>query len=382
MLKRYLSFLLAVSFLLSVSGCSGALPKNAQSVTGSPTTRFIVMADSRGKNAQDYINTSEIQKILGKIKNLELQPEFAVMIGDLVHGPISRTPPPGSTPSPEQYTKVKKQLKDFKDVVTGSIPGASASPYPAGFYFPGIGNHESRQYDATREGMMAFEDVFKDMLDANIPQNQYYDTEHYYRTVYYFDRGNTRIFMLNNCVPDSPAPTSAPVPSSYYTIPDDELAWVESNIDPSKKHNIFCMHAPLYTTPANEEIEPDEAPGDDVTEKHKASQNGKLWHLLADESVQGPIVFCGHQHFYSRLHKTVLIDKNKTKTIYQVTTGTFGAPMATPNPGEPIPTPGPGITIDHKPDFRYQFAVVDVSDDQLKVVVYDDSGNQIDSFAQ
>ena len=96
---------------------------------------------------------------------------------------------------------------------------------------------------------------------------------------------------------------------------------------------------------------------------------------------ENPMVFCGHEHNYTRRH--INSDFNETingqafkfnKLVYQVTTGTFGAPLYK------------GYTdkknVDVPPIPEYHFAIVDVNESKVKVTVYNLDGKIIDHFEQ
>lgn len=93
------------------------------------------------------------------------------------------------------------------------------------------------------------------------------------------------------------------------------------------------------------------------------------------------MVFCGHEHNYTRRH--VNSDFNETingqtfkfnKLVYQVTTGTFGAPLYN-NYIEKK-------NVDIPPIPEYHFAIVDINENKVKVTVYNLDGKIIDHFEQ
>ncbi|MGE5631920.1 MAG: metallophosphoesterase family protein, partial [Caulobacteraceae bacterium] len=180
----------------------------------------------------------------------------------------------------------------------------------------------------------------------------------YHKTVYYFDKNNIRFFMLNSNHP-----------GETHMISDKQLNWVKANLDPAKKHNFYFFHEPAYPTGPHV--------GNSLDVKKR--QRDKLWEII--DRSQNPMVFCGHEHFYTRRH--INSDFNKTvnghtfkfnKLVYQVTTGSFGAPLYK------------GYTerkdIDVLPISEYHFAIVDVNKDKVKVIVYNLEGKVIDRFEQ
>jgi hypothetical protein len=280
------------------------------------------MADSRGSD--NGVNSSIVNKIMTEIKQLSPQPEFAIMPGDLVDGAIS-------------YDMVKSQLEFFKKIVT--------KYYPEEFFYPGVGNHEV-SYGVN--GEQALGEVFKKYKATFL--------KGYNRSVYYIDKGNSRFFMLNS---DHPGEIS--------TISQTQLNWVRQNISSRCKHYLYFFHEPAYPTGPHIGSSLDIHP----------LQRDKLWQLI-DKSIS-PMVFCGHEHYYTRRH--INADFNEsiqgmafkyTKNVYQVTVGSFGASLYT------------GFTsrkdVDVPPISQYHFAVVDIYDDKIKTTIINVDGKVIDSF--
>lgn len=284
--------------------------------------RFVVLADSRGN--EGGINQSVVDSILADIKKLNPQPAFAVIPGDLVVG----SPRSGD---------LKRQLLHFRNTIT--------KYYPIDFYYLGIGNHEIMH---DNRGESIFSDVFPE------PRGQYLGG--YHRSVYWFDRGATRLFMLNS-----------DHPSEMHRISNRQLAWIKRNADPSKQHSIFFMHEPSYPTGYYIGSALDSDP----------YKRNKLWDLI--DSMQGPLVFCGHEHFYSRRH----IDRcyNETingksfsydRVVYQVTVGGFGGPLLS----NFVDKPG----VDVPPIAAHHFAVVDIDENGIRVTALGLGGTVLDKF--
>lgn len=284
--------------------------------------RFVAMADSRGDD--HGIHTSIIKKTLDKIKSLSPQPSFAAMPGDLVD-------------SAQTYSGIKSQLEYFKSTIT--------KYYPERFFYPGIGNHE---VTALNNGEKAFSEVFQGFTATFFSE--------YNRTVYSFNYGNTQFFMLNsNHTGES------------NTISKKQLNWIKSSIDTRKKYHIFFMHDPPYPT------------GSHVGSSLDSNRflRDSLWQLI--DSTSGPMVFCGHEHNYTRRH--INSDFNETvkginfkfsKNIFQVTVGSFGAPLYKEFSDKK--------NVDVPPVAKYHYAVVDIDNTGIHVKVYDLDGNTLDEF--
>ncbi len=286
--------------------------------------RFVVMADSRGSDKG--INTKAISKTFESIKKIDPQPQFAVMPGDLVGGA-------------ESYSEIKAQLLNFKNTVT--------KYYPIDFFYPGFGNHEA---SAGTDGELAFEEVFSE-IKANF-------LEGYHNTVYYFDKNDTRFYMLNSNHP-----------GEGHIISDAQLNWIKANTDTNKKHNLYFFHEPAFPS------------GSHVGSSLDANQlqRDKFWEII-DQSVN-PIAFCGHEHNYTRRH--INSDFNETingrafkfsKLVYQVTTGTFGAPVYKDYTDKK--------NVDVPPIPEYHFTVIDISNNKIQITVYNLDGKVLDQFEQ
>jgi hypothetical protein len=293
-----------------------------ENTTQEANLRFIVLADSRGLDLG--VNSEIVKKVLSQVKQLSPQPEFAILPGDLTEGSKS-------------YTEVQDQLDYFKEIIT--------QYYPVGFYYPGIGNHEMR---AGEGGEKAFSKTFSEFVADFL--------EGYNRTSYYFDAGDTRFFMLNSDHPDE-----------KHKITGDQLIWLKDNIDPDKKHNIFLMHEPPYPTGSEAGNSLDRFP----------AARDVFWKVV--DQTPGAIVFCGHEHNYSRR----LIDSSFNETIgkksyefgsevYQIITGGFGAPLYTKYSSKK------NIIIPPVP--QYHFTVVDINDSGVNIQAINIDGEIIDSF--
>lgn len=343
MIKKYnvLMVILPVLISLFVSACgtpnfynkeeikkqapSGQPSQAPATVTDSKISlRFVVMADSRGSNGG--INKETIERTFESIKKITPQPLFAVMPGDLIEGAGN-------------YSEERSQLQDFKDTIT--------KYYPINFFYPGFGNHEAT---AGESGEQAFESVF--------PEFKANPLEGYHRTVYYFDSGNARFYMLNSNHP-----------GEDHIISNKQLNWIEASKDPGKKENFYFFHEPAYPTGAHV------GSSLDVIKL----QRDKLWEII--DRSENPMVFCGHEHNYSRRHinsdydETVETQAFKfTKSVFQVTTGTFGAPVYTGFVDKK--------NVDVPPVPEYHYAIVDVNEGKIKVKVYNLDGKEIDSFEQ
>lgn len=346
LLKRIAGILVIAVLLLSCFGCSGPqasraperstvspqIPGSTQpsGTSGNPPSnpkelRFVVMADSRGSD--NGVNSSTVKKTLERIKKLSPQPEFAVMPGDLVDGA-------------KDLNGVKSQLEYFKKIATAY--------YPISFFYPGIGNHEVNV--SGLGGEKAFAGAFKEFQAVFLKD--------FNRTAYFFDKGDARFFMLNSNHP-----------GEAHTIGDSQLAWLRENIDKSKRYNFYFLHEPAYPTGTHVGSSLDANP----------YKRDRLWEVI--DGSNSPMVFCGHEHNYTRRHisshfneKVNGVDFKFAKSVFQVTAGSFGAPLYK------------GYTskkdVDVPPILQYHFVVVDINKDRIKATVYTLDGIVIDGFEQ
>jgi ABC-type nickel/cobalt efflux system permease component RcnA len=287
--------------------------------------RFVVMGDCRGVTEGTF-NTETVEKTLEAIKTLSPQPSFAVMAGDLVN-------------CKSTYSETKDELASFKDTLT--------KYYPIDFFYPGFGNHEAA---AGAKGEKAFGEVFSEFNAKTL--------EGYSRTAYYFDKDNIRFYMLNTNHP-----------GKEHMISDNQLSWLENSSDSSVDRNFYFFHEPAYPTGAYL---------GSALDSNKL-QRDKLWQII--DGSNNPMVFCAHEHNYTRRH--IDSDFNETidgktfeynKSVYQITVGTFGAPIYN------IYTDTKDVDV--APIYEYNFAVVDIIGSKVKVTAYDLDGNIIDQFEQ
>jgi hypothetical protein len=148
---------------------------------------------------------------------------------------------------------------------------------------------------------------------------------------------------------------------------DIQLSWIRKNINSNSKHNFFFVHEPAFPTGPHIGSSLDAYP----------LQRDKLWQVI--DGSNSPLVFCGHEHFYTRRH--INSDFNEsiqgadfkfTKNIYQVTVGSCGAPLYKDYRSKK--------NVDVPPISQYHFSVVDIIDNVVKTTVINIDGKIIDLF--
>ncbi|MFB3895483.1 MAG: metallophosphoesterase [bacterium] len=283
--------------------------------------RFVVMADSRSTTSSYPVNITELQLIMSRITTLNPPPQFVVFPGDMIIG--------GGGYS---YSTISWQLQTWKDTVTVYKP--------ASFFYLGVGNHETNN-GAAYAAETAFNNIFPEFVANN-------ELAGYNKTVYSFDYDNSRFIMLN----------SNHVGTGFnHKIDTTQRAWLTPLLT-GKTHYFVFFHEPAYPT------------GNHIGSSLDVNSTDRdaLWQLLDNANVS--IVFVGHEHFYSRRHIDNTINPSYNHYIYQVTTGTCGAPIySSSNPDVDVP-----------PIPQYHFAVVDVSGADISVNVYQDNMTLLDNF--
>jgi hypothetical protein len=287
--------------------------------------RFVVSADSRGEKTG--VHEKEMSSVLSCIRKLEPQPSFMVVTGDLIQG-----------------AKTQKELKKQYDV----WKGVANSFYPLSFYYPSIGNHEMILRD--QGDLDAFNAAFQDTFEATFYENGYG------KSVYYFDMGNARFFVLNDYHPQY-----------RHRIAPDVVKWIKKRTDKDKAfHFVFC-HEPGWPTGAHVGNGLDAYP----------KERDVFWSAV--DAMPDAMFFTGHEHNYSRTQ----IDKKFSETIdgtlfdfkntiQQVVVGGFGAPLQTASKSKK------GVIV--KPQAVYCYAVIDVYGDHVRVRAFDVNGNMLDDF--
>ena len=303
--------------------------------------RFVVSSDSQGvdeglNEGKDDGTGPGLDAVLNQISQLDYQPQFIIGAGDLVAGTMGKIP-----------AELQEQLANFRE------------HYEAVFdidtFLPMIGNHEQK-------GSVECQEMFASMFPEFTGRSDIHFCEGYNQTVWYYDdeTSNTRIFALNTNNP-----------GEEHKITGKQLEWLKANIDPSVGQNIFIMHEPAYSTWHY---------GNAMDRQIEA--RNEFWDVV--ESANNPMVFCGHEHLYSR--KLVNYRFNETvggteytheKQVYQIHIGGFGGGTnGTANNYKGVVTRPESMGVHH-------FAVVDIlKDGRIHVQAIDKDGNLLDDFVQ
>ena len=303
--------------------------------------RFVVSSDSQGvdeglKDGKDDGTGPGLDAVLNQISQLDYQPQFIIGAGDLVAGTMNKIP-----------SELKAQLTNFRSHYT--------KVFNIDTFLPIIGNHEQK-------GSVECQQMFTSMFSEFTDRPDIHFCEGYNNTVWYYDdeASNTRIFALNTNNP-----------GEEHKIMGKQLEWLKANISSSVERNIFIMHEPAYSTWHY---------GNAMDRQVQARD--EFWNVV--ESANNPMVFCGHEHLYSR--KLVNSRFNETiggtsytheKQIYQVHIGGFGGGTnGTANNYKGVLSRPESMGVNH-------FAVVDIlKDGRIHVQAIDKDGNLLDDFVQ
>lgn len=303
--------------------------------------RFVVSSDSQGvdeglKNGVDDGTGPGLDAVLNQIKNLDYQPQFIIGAGDLVAGTMGKIP-----------SELQEQLTNFRTHYT--------KVFDINTFLPVIGNHEQK-------GSIECQEMFTSMFSEFTERQDVHFCEGYNNTVWYYDdvKSNTRIFALNTNNP-----------KEEHKITGKQLEWLKSNINPAMGQNIFIMHEPAYSTWHY---------GNALDRQVQARD--EFWDVV--ERANNPMVFCGHEHLYSRKLINSRFDEtiggntySHEKQVYQIHIGGFGGGTnGTANNYKGVVTRPESMGVHH-------FAVVDIlKDGRIHVQAIDKDGNLLDEFVQ
>jgi len=284
--------------------------------------KFAVMADSRGNGYS--VNTNILSQLCQKISNHN--PIKVFFPGDMINGTCGT------------YGSYITQFQTWNKTVTNYIPFTN--------WMVGVGNHET--CDSTDgDGEQAFNDNY-----SYLPNNQ---LSGYGRSVYYYDYTNCKIpvrFIMLNSDHTNEASIISP----------NQRAWLEARLQEATNlgyHKIVFFHQPAYPTGHHLGSSLDANPAD----------RDALWQIIDKYNVE--VVFCGHEHNYSRRHITSS-GSNFCNTIYQVITGGAGAPLNSTY------LDASGVDIPPTPVYHYVIGTVDSN--IIYFTIYDIDNAIIDKF--
>lgn len=295
--------------------------------------KFAVMGDSRASGVspcQDFrlngVNTVVLKQLM--IESFRLGANFIVFVGDLISGCSQDT------------SDILLQYDTWKTTVD-----------PISAYIPiyvVFGNHEATTKTKFKSAEAIWAQVFT--MPDNGPTN-HKGMPPYKENVYSFDYGNSRFIILN-----------CDYGSVEGKIDKKQMSWLKRELTKPSEHTFVFLHEPAY--PAGGHI------GSSMDRFPK--ERDKFWKLLDKNNVD--IVFAAHEHNYSRTLIDKSVNPNWQNAIWQIISGAAGAPTYAQDMSVPY--------IQNVKAFsrEYSFVLVTVDGDKVKVNVYNQVGDIIDSF--
>lgn len=256
--------------------------------------------------------------------NLKPAPSFYVSLGDCVAGSGDNE-------------VLKEQLVDFKNVCKQFVSSI--------LILPVLGNHEVNNVPVDISSEVIFKEQLLDFKKKNI-------LEAYNDTVYYMELNNCRFIFLNtyHC-------------GELKKIENEQLKWLEETCKTDKKYKFVFMHDPAFPTGAHIGTCLDSYP----------EARDRLWKIIDENNIN--IVFCGHEHNYSRR----IIDSNFSSSkykfeskVYQIISGGGGEKLR-----DSFKSKKGVITA---PKAKYHFLVVDINENSVVMEAVSIDGKSLDRF--
>lgn len=228
--------------------------------------RFVIFGDSKGKD--HGINKKVLRRILSRAKNLKIQPEYIIHLGDSVAGS-------------SDIENLKFQMDELHKLI--------GEYYSIDKLLPIVGNHEVNNIPKDDKAEEIFEECY-----SNISRDDY--LEGYHKTVYYKDFHNIRCIFLNTFHY-----------GELHKITGRQLEWFKKACRCDIPFKIVFMHSPPYPTGAHLKTCLDAYP----------EERDNFWKVVEGNNID--LVVCGHEHNYSR--REICSPKGK---ITQIITGGAG----------------------------------------------------------
>lgn len=277
--------------------------------------RFVIFGDTKGKD--NGINKKVLQGIMEKVKELEKQPDFFVSLGDSIAGS-------------SKLELHRSQMRGFKEVINHWFPSTVLLPV--------VGNHEVNNEPIDGE----FEKIFR---EEYLTFRQHGTLSGYDNTAYYMDLMQCRFIVLN-CYHYG----------QIRRITDEQLEWFKKVSTVDKNFKIVFVHCPPYPTGAHD--------GTCLDEFKDCRDN----FVKAAEENKIDIIFCGHEHNYSRR-----ILQGESRKACQIVSGGGGEKLRksfTSKEGVIVP-----------PIAEYHFIVVDMDDNTIMLQAVSIEGKVLDEFS-
>jgi len=339
-IKRIFSVLCLAAAIVSVV----FLPKSGSC----ENLRFVFLADSRGDNETDPINTPVLKAIIAKIQTLEHPPAFVVFGGDMAYR--------GYIHGHDILQEWKELFKPLTD--KGIILYAT------------VGNHELYREHAGEfilENQQEFQQVFMDNPTNGPPG--------YERLAYSFiSSGGDAFFAALDPYYLTGNQTSENLGGN---VTSAQLDWLANEVAQTRAtHRFLFIHTPYYYVT-----------GQDPDENSTANQSHtKLWSFL--DKNRFDFLACGHQHLFSWKAIDSSIPPNPQtnppvppwqNNVVQLLNGTCGAGPDTSTKYIVDPT----LWHVSNPHKTYYFSLVDINGNQATVTNfkgYTEDYTEFDTF--
>ncbi|MCB2155120.1 metallophosphoesterase [bacterium] len=358
------------------------------STPGDWPIRFAAMVDSREGNGSGMNNFGGVNGASLYSLGTDLYfrgTDFVVFAGDLING---------YTTSPDDY---RNQLNAFRWIM-----GPVHARIPI---YEGMGNHEAlltRFDDGSRWGVTVdrlgeenSETVFADAFvnPTNGPKDEGEGSPSYDETVYYFDYGPVRVFMLNNNYWFSSDPYKIGGNLEGYILPN-QVEWLreevaKANDDDSVEYIFFAAQEPPFPNGGHTRDAMWYRSGDtnrdgkvDDKDIPIVKNRNTIWEIVSS-SPKSVAFITGDEHAYSRLIVTNETDIGSRTTldgtelemkypVWQITSGGAGAPWY----DKELDLPWSPNLKTHSTQPHYAFFTLDR--ENVTVEAYSQTGQRID----
>lgn len=284
--------------------------------------RFLIFGDSKGK--EDGINKKVLRKILKESTKLIPSCEFIVLGGDNVAGSCDEEI------LRYQFNQLRELIKKY---------------YPATPLMPIVGNHEVNNEPVDDKYEKIFNTVYRDLVPHR-------SLEGYNNTAYYLDFENTRLIVLNTFHY-----------GEIHTIAKEQLMWFEKIASVNIKNKLVFLHSPAFPTGAH------------LGHCLDLYPEARDTFIKMVNKCEIDIIFCGHEHNYSRRIIPASINTSETlheKKVWQVITGGGGEGLRDKYKSKE------GVVV--SPIAEYHFLVVDVENESIMVTSMSTRGRILDKF--
>lgn len=281
--------------------------------------RFVIWGDSKGKD--NGINKKVFNSIMSRICNLEPKPEFMVMLGDTVKGSLDED-------------IFINQLINLNSIINKYTPGMHLLPV--------IGNHEVNIEPQDDRCEKILSEFYNNLNPISSLKN-------YNNTVYCKDFDDIRIIVLNSHHPHE-----------IHQVCDSQLSWLENITSDCSKKKLLFVHSPLFPTGAHIghclDLYPD--------------KRDKFLNTIEKCNIN--LIFCGHEHNYSRRVIKSTGSNSNTDGILQVITGGAGEKLHDKYKSKK------DVII--PPIAVFHFLIADYDKHKLKITAVSTNGKILDSF--